>query len=151
MVGDIEHHAVGPVKLGLVERGYAWWPPCKASGAELFELVGEGINVVDQDAEVMDAAEIEARALIPAEPKDRQVDGSIAQEDSVGGALTLGLSAAHFHEIKRLLVELGRGVRVFRRDGDVTKLRHCCLLPPALQRGEGNHSISAPREAAEAS
>src|SRR4051812_39976022 len=93
----------------------------------------------------MDAAEIEARALIPAEPKDRQVDGSIAQKDSVGGAFALGLRAAHFHEIKRLLVELCRGVRVFRRDGDVTKLRHCCLLPPALGRGEGNHNISVRR------
>src|SRR5215470_18574671 len=128
MIGDIEHHTVGPVKLGLVERRHARRPPRKTAGAELLELVGKGVNVLDEDAEVMDAAEVEAWPLIPAEPKDRQIDGAIAQEDSIGRALTLRLGAAHFHEIERLLVELGSGVWVFRRNGDVTKLRHCCCL-----------------------
>src|SRR5262245_57164321 len=71
MVGDIEHHAVRPVKLGLVERRHPRWPPCKAAGTELLKLVGEGVNVLNQNAEMMNAAEVEARPLIPAKPKDR--------------------------------------------------------------------------------
>src|SRR5215467_15860727 len=150
VIGNVEHHAVGSVKLRLVECLHIGRPPRETIGAKLLQLLGVSINVVHQHAEVMDAAEVEARPLIPAEPQDRETDGAVAEEYAIRGALAPGLRPVHFHEIERLLVELGGGVRVFRRKGDVTKLRHCCLLQPVWQRGRTTitPSVTEPRAVA---
>src|SRR5262249_13161171 len=99
MVGDVEHDPVRSVKLGFVEGLHVRRPPRETLGAELFELVGLSIDVIDQHAEMMDTAEVEARSLIPAEPQDRETDGAVAEEDTIGRALALGLGAADFDEI----------------------------------------------------
>jgi hypothetical protein len=75
MISDVEHHAVGPVEFSLVECLHIGRPAREAIGAELLKLLGVRVDVVHQHAEMMDAAEVEARPLIPAEPQDRETDG----------------------------------------------------------------------------
>src|ERR1700704_63540 len=67
MIGDVEQHFVRPVEFGLVKALLALGPAREACGAERFELVGGAVHVIDQPAEMVDAAEIEAVALAPAE------------------------------------------------------------------------------------
>src|SRR5262249_24680661 len=150
MIGDIEHHAVGSVKFGLVERLHVGWPAREAIGAKLLKLFDISVDIVHQHAEVMDAAEVEARPLVPAEPQDRETDGAVAEEHAIRGALAPGLRPGHFHEIERLLVELGGGVTAFRRKGDASKLRHCCLVHAVWQlvRTTIAPSVTEPRAVA---
>ena len=55
----------------------------------------------------------------------REAQGAIAEEHAVGffGIVAL-LDPADLGKIERLLVELSRGKRIFRGEGDVTKLGH---------------------------
>src|SRR5258707_12644 len=92
-------------------QGGLWCRLC-----ERFELVGGAVPVVDQPAEMMDAAEIEAVALVPAEAQDRHVEGAVAQEHAVGLAFASGLGAGDLHEVERLLVEFGGCVGILRRN-----------------------------------
>src|SRR5215510_8182449 len=83
MIGDVEHHTVGSVKLGLIKCLHIRRPPREAGGAELLQPLGMSIDVLHQYAEVMDAAEVETRSLIPAEPQDRETNGAVAQEHAI--------------------------------------------------------------------
>src|SRR5437660_1483174 len=71
MIGDVEGHLVGSVKLGLVEALVTFRPPREALGAELLKLVSGALDVLDQHAEMMDAAEIEPEPLVQAEVQHR--------------------------------------------------------------------------------
>src|SRR5262249_21955391 len=132
VVGDVEHHLVGPVEFGLVEALLAVRPAREAFCPELLELVDHLVDVLDQHAEVMNAAEVEPRALVPAEPQDRHVERAVAQKNTVGLARLARLEPAHLLELERLLVELGGGERILRRDRDVPKLCHAVLLQSSL-------------------
>src|SRR5258705_13738339 len=83
MIGDVEQYFVRPVEFGLVETLLALGPAREACGAERLELVGGAVHVIDQHAEMVDAAEIEAVALVPAETPERHVEGAVAQEHAI--------------------------------------------------------------------
>jgi len=93
----------GPVKLSLVEGLHVGRPAREALGAKLFQLLNGGVDVLHQHTEMMDAAEVEARPLIPAEAQDRETDGAVAEEHAIGRALAPRLRQVHFHKIEHLL------------------------------------------------
>jgi hypothetical protein len=74
MIGDIEDHLVGAVELGLVESFVALRALGEAFGAEILDLFGGSIDILDQDAEMMDAAEIESRSLVPSEVRTARLN-----------------------------------------------------------------------------
>src|SRR5262249_25519880 len=114
---------------GLVETLVALRPPREARGAELLELVGGALDVLNQHAEMVNAAEVEPEPLVPAEVQHGHVERAVAQEYAVGLALPGRLDPADLGEVERLLVEFRGRERIFRGDGDVTKLRHTSLAP----------------------
>src|SRR5262249_26357721 len=77
VAGDVEHDLVGSVEFRLVEPLLAFGTPREAGRAELLEVLYRAVDVLDQHAEVMDAAEVEAVALVPAEMQDREADRSV--------------------------------------------------------------------------
>ncbi len=96
-------------------------------GAEAVEPLGKSVDVLDQDPEMMDAAEIHALAegLVGLEFDDRHVERAVGQEHTVGEH---AVRSAHLHEIERLFIELGHRLRVFGGDRDVAELGHQGLL-----------------------
>src|SRR5262245_22074648 len=79
VIGDVEGVEIGPVELGLEEPFRLLGPPGEALRAELLELPRIGIHVVDQHAEMMEAAEVEPEPLVPGEMQDRDAHGAVAQ------------------------------------------------------------------------
>ena len=59
--------------------------------------------------------------LVGLEPQDRQIDRSVAQVVAIGERPVV---RADDLEVKRLNIEIGHRVGIFRGDGDVTKLGH---------------------------
>src|ERR1700751_552825 len=138
MLGDIEEDALGAVELDL-EAAYSVRALVHVVfAAQALELLGNLVDVLDQDAEMMQAGIVEALAdLVGLEPKDRQVDRPVAQMVAVGER---SVALADLSEIKRLLVKLSHRVGIFGGDGDVTKLGHFELrflriIPPPLCPG----------------
>src|SRR4051794_24849063 len=83
MIRDVEHHLIRPVKFGLVESLRTLGPFRETFGAELFELLGCRIDVLHQHAEMVDAAEVEAMALVPAEMQDGEIQRAIAEKHTI--------------------------------------------------------------------
>src|ERR1700687_3862857 len=87
MLGDVEQDALGPVELLLEIAGLIAAMPLVdvVLGAEAIEPLGELVDILDQDAEMMDAAEIHALAeLVGLEFEDRHVQRAVAEEHAVG-------------------------------------------------------------------
>src|SRR5437762_9243108 len=87
MLGDIEQDAFRPKEFLLEIAGLV---PVLAlidvvAGAEALELLREFVDILDQHAEMMDAAEIHALAeLVGLEFEDRHVERAVAEEHAVG-------------------------------------------------------------------
>src|SRR5437763_5401389 len=102
MLGDVEQHAFRPEEFLLEIAGLV---PVLAlvdvvAGAEALEFLRELVDILDQDAEMMNAAEIHALAeLVGLEFEDRHVQRAIAEEDAVG---EVAVRPADFLEIERL-------------------------------------------------
>src|SRR5215469_9052748 len=122
VLGDVEQHAFGTVKFDLE-------PANPISGlvhvmfpAQRLDLLRIFFDVVDEDAEVVQAGIVEPFAdLVGFEPEDRQVDRSVAQMITVGER-PVGLT--HFLEVECFLVELCHRIRVFGSNGNVTQFGH---------------------------
>ncbi len=100
-------------------------------GAEADELLREFLDVLDQDAEMVDAAIVDALAeLVGLELEDRHVKRAVGQEHAVGEH---AVGAADLDEIEGLLVELGHRLRVLGGDRDMAQFRHDPLLPCQMQ------------------
>ena len=141
MIGDVEDHLVRTVELGLVEPLVPLRPLGETCGAELLDLAGHLVDILDQHAEMVDAAEVEPRTLVPAEMQHRQTQGAVAEEHAVGFFRIVALlDPADLGEIERLLVELRCGKRIFRGERDVTKLG---MLTPGW-RGNSGSRVSRP-------
>src|SRR5205823_9569079 len=100
MLGDVEQHAFRPEEFLLEIAGLV---PVLALvdvvlGAEALELFRERVDILDQHAEMVDAAEIHALAeLVGLEFEDRHVERAVAQEHAVG---EIAVRAADFLEIE---------------------------------------------------
>src|SRR5271155_3394107 len=105
MVANVENHLVGAVELGLVETFVLFRPARKAGCAQLLQLIGVGIDIVDQYAEVMDAAEIKSQSLVPAEMQDRQIQRAIGQEHAVRYAFALWFGSMDLDEVECLFIK----------------------------------------------
>src|SRR5271155_3493403 len=118
--------------------------------AQCLDLLRELLDVVDEDAEMVQAGIVETLAdLVGLEPQDRQINRPVAQVIAIGER-PVGL--ADLLEVERLLVELGHRIGVLGGNGDVTQLGHTQLLflrqhppPPSLKGlvGEGRVNYSA--------
>ena len=72
MIGDVEDHLVRAVELGFIEALVPLRPLGETLGAEFLNLAGHRVDVLDQHAEMVDAAEVESRTLVPAEMQHRE-------------------------------------------------------------------------------
>jgi hypothetical protein len=80
MFGDIEEHAFGAVKLDLEAAGPVAGLVHVMRAAQRLDPVRELLDVVDQDAEMVQAGVVETFAdLVGLEPQDRQIDRAVAQ------------------------------------------------------------------------
>src|ERR1700676_139482 len=107
MLGDIEQDPLGAIEFLLeIARLIAALPLVDVVlGAEAIKPLGEFVDILDQDAEMMNPAEIHALAeLVGLEFEDRHVERAIAQKHAVGEH---PVGPADLDEIERLLVELG--------------------------------------------
>src|SRR6266851_532234 len=128
MLGDVEQDALGPVELLLEITGLIAAMPLVdvVLGAEAIEPLRKFVDILDQDAEMMDAAEIHALAeLVGLEFEDRHVERAVGQEHAVGER---PVGPPDLLEIERLLVELGHRHRVLGGDRDMAELGHRSLL-----------------------
>src|SRR5947209_3783217 len=126
---DVEDGPVGAAELGLEERvRLADILLHEAGRAHLLELLHVGVEIVDEDAEMMDADIVEPlpELVDVLELEDREIERPVAQVVAPGDPLVAvaAAGAADLLEVERLLVELGGLVRVVRRQRDVTDLRH---------------------------
>src|SRR3954462_3607741 len=107
----------------------------------LFELVAGLIEILDREAEMVDAAEIRPvrthveRALVLV-VEDRQIDMAVGEEH---GAVR---AAAQFLEAERFLIELGDLRRLLGRQRDMpdachrrSSLVYCCRISPRRLEG----------------
>src|SRR5947209_2522869 len=143
MLGDVEQDAFGAVELdieaanplrdGLVHVVLA---------AERLELLRGLVDILDQDAEMVQPGVIHALAdLLGLEAKNRKSDSAFADVMAVGDRT---VAAAHHLEVEDLDIAIGHRVRVFAGDGDVAQLGHGC--PPysaAALVGTGSGSAPA--------
>ena len=67
MIGDVEDHLVRAVELGFIEALVPFRPLGETFGAEFFDLAGHLVDILNQHAEMVNAAEVEPRTLVPAE------------------------------------------------------------------------------------
>ena len=134
MLGDVEQDVFGAVEflfeipglvalLALVDV---------VLGAEAFELLREFLDILDQHAEMMDAAEIHPLAeLVALELEDRHVERAVGQEHAVGEH---AVRAADLDKVEGLFVERGHRLRVLGGDRDVAQLGHVPLLPCRIEQ-----------------
>src|SRR5262249_51345073 len=128
MLGDVEQHTLRPEELLLEIAGLV---PVLALvdvvlGAEALELLREFVDILDEHAEMVDAAELHPLAeLVGLEFEDRHVERAVAQEDAVG---EIAVRPADLLEIEGFLVEFGHRLGVFGGDRDVAELGHRGLL-----------------------
>src|SRR5580693_5589527 len=126
MLGNVEQDAFRPVKLDLERAGAVAGLVHVMLAAQRLGLLRELLDVVDEDAEMVQAGIVETLAdLVGLKPQDRQIDRPIAQMITVG-EWPVGL--ADLLEIERLLIELGHRIGVFGGNGDMTQLGHILLL-----------------------
>src|SRR5688572_5620257 len=94
------------------------------TAAVLLHALGVSLEVVDDEAHVVDAVEILAAlvagGVVAMELEQREVDDAVGEGEPVAIG---GFDVVHFLETERLLVELGRRLELGDRDRDVTKLR----------------------------
>src|SRR5712671_3038642 len=86
MLGDVEHHAVRAVEFGLVKAGMTRRRRVpEAVAAQRFDMSPRAGEVVDQDAEMMQADIVWAFAelIVVAEIEDRDVQRAVAKIDAV--------------------------------------------------------------------
>src|SRR6516165_5604962 len=111
VLGDIEQHAFWAVEL-LFEVASLLSAMALVDvvlGAEAFELLRKLLNVLDQHAEMVDAAKIHALAeLVGLEFENRHVECAVAQEHAVGEH---AVRPPHLYEIEGVLIEFGHRVR----------------------------------------
>jgi hypothetical protein len=80
------------------------------------------VDVLDQDAKMMEAGVIHALAdLVGLEAQDRQVDRAVADVVAIGER---SIAGAHQLKVERLHIEIGHRIRVFAGDGEVAQLGH---------------------------
>src|SRR4051812_16453746 len=128
MIGDIEQDAFRPEEFLLEIAGLMSVLPLidVVARAEALELLRELVDILDQHAEMMDAAELHALAeLVGLEFEDRHVQRAVAEEHAVG---EVAVRPPDLLEIERFLVEFGHRLRVLGGDRDVAKLGHRGLL-----------------------
>src|SRR6266849_4802281 len=128
MLGDVEQDALGPIELLFEITGLIAAMPLVdvVLGAEAIEPLRKFVDILDQDAEMMDAAEIHALAeLVGLEFEDRHVERAVGKEHAIGEH---AVGPADLDEIERLFVELGHRFRVLGGDCDVAELGHQGLL-----------------------
>src|SRR6478609_2742853 len=128
MLGDVEQHTFRPKEFLLEIAGLVSVLALVdiVLGAEALELLRERVDILDEHAEMMNAAEIHALAeLVGLEFEDRHVERAVRQEDAVG---EVAVRPADFLEIEGFLIELGHRLRVFGGDRDMAELGHRGLL-----------------------
>src|SRR5216683_2939421 len=84
MLGDVEQDALGPIELLLEIAGLLAAMPLVdvVLGAEAIEPLGEFVDILDEDPEMVDPAEIHALAeLVGLEFEDRHVERAVGEED----------------------------------------------------------------------
>ena len=120
MIGDVEDHFVRAVEFSFIETPVPFRPLGETLGAEFFNLAGHLVDILNQHPEMVNAAEVESRTLVPAKMQHREAQGSVAEEHAVGffGIVAL-INPADLGRIERLLVELSRDKRIFRSKCDV--------------------------------
>src|SRR5216683_3384002 len=119
MLRDIEHDAVRPAEFDfemVIARTFR--RAHEAFGAHRFEPRGPCLDVVNQQAEMMQPGVVEALAELvrPAELQHRHVGGAVTEEVAMR---QLARDLAHLLEAECALVELRGGVGILRRDRDV--------------------------------
>src|SRR6266567_4836141 len=128
MLGDVEQDTLGPVELLLEIAGLLAAMPLVdvVLGAEAIEPLREFVDILDQDAEMMNAAEIHALTeLVGLEFEDRHVERAVGEEHAVGEH---PVGPPDLDEIECLFVEFGHRYRVLGGDRDVAELGHQGLL-----------------------
>src|SRR6516165_5907421 len=124
MLGDVEEDAFRAVEFLFEIAGLV---PALALvdvvlGAEAFELLGELFDILDQYAEMVDAAKIHPFAeLVGFEFENRHIERAVAQEHPIGEH---AVRPAHLHKIESLLIEFGHRIWIFGGDGDMAQLGH---------------------------
>ena len=129
MLGDVEQNPLRPVEFLLEIPGLMALLALVdvVLGPEALELLREFVDIFDQHAEMVEAAEVHALAeLIALKFEDRHVERAVGQEHAVGEH---AVGPADFDEIEGFLVELGHRLRVLGGDRDVAELRHVSFLP----------------------
>ena len=76
----------GPQNFGFIEALLPLRPLGETFGAELLDLAGDLLDILNQHAEMVDTAEVEPRPLVPAEMQNRQAQGPVAEEHIVGSS-----------------------------------------------------------------
>src|SRR5713101_9227964 len=120
MLRDIEYDAVGSSEFDFeMVNARTFRRAHEAFGAHRFEPRGPFLDVVNQQAEMMQSGVVEALTELvrPAELQDRHVGGAVAQKVAVG---QLARDLAHLLEAERAFVELRGDVGILRRDRDVS-------------------------------
>src|ERR1051325_600849 len=138
MLGDIEQHAFRPKEFLLEIAGLLSVLALVdvVLGAEALELFRERVDILDEHAEMVDAAEIHPLAeLVGLEFEDRHVERPVAQKHAIG---EIAVRPADFLEIKGFLVELGHRLGVLGGDRDVAELAPRGL--PALRMTPTYHA-----------
>src|SRR5438477_10238536 len=80
MLGDVEEHALGTVKLDLEPADAVAGLVHVVRSAQRLDLLRELLDVVDQDAEMVQAGIVEALAdLVGLESQDRQIYRPVTQ------------------------------------------------------------------------
>ncbi len=146
MLGDVEQHALGAVELLFEIAGLMTLLALVdvVLGAEAFELLREFLDILDQDAEMVNAPVIDALAeLVGLEFQDRHVERAVRQEHAVGEH---AVGAADLDEIEGVLIEIRHRLRVFGGDRDMAQLRHDPLLP--CRMGQSSTASGSFRSAA---
>src|SRR4029079_7130362 len=125
MIGDVEDYLVRTVELGFIEALVPLRPLGETFGAELLDLASHRVDILDQHSEMVDAAEVESRPLVPAKMQHRETQGAITKEHTVRFFRIVTLfDPADLGEIERLLLELRCGKRIFRSKCDMAKRGH---------------------------
>ena len=129
MLGDVEQHVLGAVEFLLEIAGLMALLALVdvMLGAEAFELLREFLDILDQNAEMVNAPVIDALAeLVGLEFEDRHVERAVRQEHAVGEH---PVGTADLDEIECVLIEIRHRLRVFGGDRDMAQLGHHSLLP----------------------
>ena len=125
IMDEIEDDAVDVVKLHLVGGIVAIVRLAHDPfAAGFFDALLRRLDIIDPDAEVMQADEVLAHALrrpIALEGEERHVHQAIGQKDALGET-RIGFSD-HL-EAENVLVELGRHPGIRHRHGNMAKLSH---------------------------